>query len=336
MRYVGIDVHQRMSSVCVLDDRGNTEREMVIKGHWGKAVGALQDVPRPFVVCFEASSAYGVIHEACARVAEQVVVAHPGQMRLIFRSKRKNDRVDAFKLAFLLRLGQVPPVYVPGAGVRQWRRLITFRHHLINERTRTKNRLRALLRGLGIEVPSRLWNRRGLAWLGEQELAAPTALERDLLLDELAHQQVRIRRVETHLGAIAAAHPGVALLKTIPGVGVRTAEAVVAWIDQPQRFANSNTIASYFGLVPSQDASAGINRLGHITKQGPAPVRKLLVEAAWQAVRRSPGLRALFLRIQQDDPGKRNKIAIVAVAHHLVRVMLAMLKTGQGYQPQAA
>jgi transposase len=93
-------------------------------------------------------------------------------------------------------------------------------------------------------------------------------------------------------------------------------------------------VGSYFGLVPLQDASADKNRLGHITKQGPATVRRLVTEAAWQGIRRSPEVRAFFERVQRDDP-QRKKIAIVATAHYLVRVMLAMLRDGRGWQQAA-
>ena len=339
MHYVGIDVHQRMSAVCILNENGKTDKSFTVKGPWPRVFQALESVPKPFAVCFEASNGYGYLHEGFSRMAERVVVAHPGQLRLIFRSKRKNDRVDAEKLAKLLYLDEVPPVYVPSAEVRAWRRLITFRSKRVAERTRVKNRLRGLLRRNGIELPAglrSLWSKAGLQWLHDLELEQQgLALERDLLLDDLADSQARIRRVEAHLNAQAKAHPGVTLLMTIPGVGPRTAEAMVAWIDDVRRFARTKQVGSYFGLVPSQDASAGMNRLGHITKQGPGLVRMLLCEAAWQAIRRAPAVRAFYERLQRGDPNRR-KIALVATSHYLARVMAAMLRNQKPWQPKAA
>ena len=69
-------------------------------------------------------------------------------------------------------------------------------------------------------------------------------------------------RVETELGRTGAGHPGVQLLMTIPGIGIQTAEAVMAYIDNPQRFHRVKAVGRYFGIVPSQDASAQSNRLG--------------------------------------------------------------------------
>lgn len=337
MLYVGLDTHHRMSAVSILNEFGKKEKTSIIKGHISKTIQALEELPRPFAVCYEASNGYGYLHDRLSRIADRVVVAHPGQLRLIFRSKRKNDRVDAEKLATLLFLDQVPSVYVPGLLIREWRDMITFRCNLIKNRTSTKNRLRALLRTHAMEAPKGLWFKKGLSWLEEQtwpsELAA---LRCGLLMEELTHHNHRLKRVEKHLWGIARKHPGIVLLRTIPGVGIRTAEAVVAWIDQPARFTKNKSIGSYFGLVPCQDTSAGKERLGHITQQGPALVRGLLAEASWQAIRRSPEIRAYFERIQRNDPRKRKKIALIATAHYLSRIMLALLRTGQGWNPKCA
>ena len=78
----------------------------------------------------------------------------------------------------------------------------------------------------------------------------------------------------------------------------------------------------------------GKNRLGHITRQGPPTVRKLLVEAAWQGIRRSPIIRAYFERMQHGDP-ERRKIATVATAHYMLRAMYTMLLRGEGWRSAA-
>jgi transposase len=334
-----LDVHQKQSTFCVLDRHGKQVRTQTVKGTWPRVLAALEQVPTPFAVCFEASCGYGPLAERLGKVAQRVVVAHPGQVRLIFRSKRKHDRVDAAKLAKLLFLGEVPAVHVPNVDVRAWRALIEHRQRLVQTRVRLKNQLRALLRGLGVLPPTSgakwLWTRAGRAWLAAVDLpTAADALRRDQALEDLAHATTQIRRAERGLKAIADTHPGVAVLRTIPGVGPRTAEAVVAYLDGPQRFARSKQVGCYFGLVPCQDASADKNRLGHITRQGPATVRKLLTEAAWQGVRRSPTIRAFFERLRRDDPG-RQKIALVATAHYLVRVMYALLRKNESWREAA-
>ncbi len=114
--------------------------------------------------------------------------------------------------------------------------------------------------------------------------------------------------MEDHLKKVADQHPQVGLLMTIPGVGIRTAEAFAAYVDDIGRFGRIKQVGTYFGLVPRQDATGNVNRLGHITKDGPATVRKMLTEAAWQGIRHSPTLGGLIQRVGHDDP-QRRKIA---------------------------
>jgi transposase len=209
---------------------------------------------------------------------------------------------------------------------------------VIAKRTRAKNTVRALLRSAGITPPKHpgLWTKKGLAWLRQLEL--PTAsqrLRRDLLLEEIETLVRQVRRIEQQLNHQAQQTSAVTRLRSIPGVGLRTAEAVAAFIDDPHGFRNAKAVGRYFALVPCQDQSGDRNRLGHITREGAPVVRQLVAEAAWQAQRRSPTVRAYFERAQRGDP-QRKKIALVATAHYLVRVMWAMLKRGTLWEEDPA
>ena len=337
MFHVGLDIHSTKISICALDEKGQVVHRSQVRGI-EEMLRTLKGLPDRFEVCYEASCGYGHYHDLLSPLAARVLVAHPGHLRLIFRSKDKNDRNDAERLAKLLYLGATPTVHVPPAEVRAWRELINCRGQLVAKRTRAKNALRSLLRSAGVTPPKKpgLWTKAGLAWLRQLEL--PTAsqrLRRDLLLSEVEAFCGQVRRVEQELNRQARRSPAVALLRTIPGVGPRTAEAVAAFIDDPKRFRDAKAVGRYFGLVPGQDQSGDRNRLGHITREGAPVVRQLLAEAAWQTIRRSPAVKAFFERVQRDDP-RRQKIALVATAHYLVRVMWAMLRRGTPWQEHEA
>jgi transposase len=331
MLYVGVDVHWKKSSVCILNDQGRQIKAQQVTGGWNRMLEALAAIPEPFNLCFEASLGYGHLYEQITKNpnARRVLVGHPGHMRLIYKSRKKHDRIDASKIAKLLYLDAVPQVYVPSQDVRSWRGLIEWRVKLLHKRVATKNQLRALFKNAGLCTPKALWTKKGIAWMQAQNFPTPFDLvRRDMLLEELSEHNRRIKQVEAALNQEARKHPAVALLRTIPGVGPRTAEAVVAYIDNPARFHNVKDAGVYFGLIPCQDASADKNRLGHITREGPASVRKLLTEAAWQGVNRSSAIRAHYQHIFKDDPKKR-KIALVATARWLSVIMLSMLKSGE-------
>ena len=115
---------------------------------------------------------------------------------------------------------------------------------------------------------------------------------------------------------------------SIPGVGPRTAEAVLAYTDDVRRFANYKRYCSYFGMTPKLDESGSTRRLGHISKHGPSVVRWLICESSWKVIRGSKGLRAFYERVRAGSD-KRKKIAIVAVGRKLLSIMRAMLLTGE-------
>jgi transposase len=127
---------------------------------------------------------------------------------------------------------------VPAPDVRTWRELINCRGQVIAKRTRAKNAPRALLRGAGVVPPRHpdLWAKAGLAWLRRLDLPTVSQqLRPDLLLEEVEALNRQLRRIEQQLGRRARQLPAVARLRSIPGVGIRTAEAVAAFVDDPDR-----------------------------------------------------------------------------------------------------
>jgi transposase len=295
MRYIGLDVHYGSSTYCILEENGREVTCETIRGHWPKLLERLRTVEGPWTICFEATCGYGYLYRELSGMAK------------------------------LLYLDEVPEAYVPGQDVQSWRELIEHRRRMVDRQTTCKNAIRSLLRSHGKIATKGLWTKKGLEWLKQEEMPTPAAcLKRDLLLDELTDAKRRVRTITKALNEIGGSHPAVILLRTIPGVGIRTAETIAAYIDKAKRFAHSSQVGAYFGLVPCQDASAGVNRLGHITRQGPSTARKYLVEAAWQGVYRSPTIRAYFERVLHGRP-ERRKIALVATAHYLLRCMHAIL-----------
>jgi transposase len=332
MLYVGLDVHSRQSSLCILNSAGGTVNEIQLKGPQSGVVDRLRQLDEPFSICYEASCGYGHLYEALRPLAHHVAVAHPAKLRLIYKSKRKNDRVDAQKLAKLLLLDMVPQVHVPHVDVRAWRSLIILRQRVMAQMVRAKNQIRAVLRENDIACPKWLWSKKKLVWLDSLQLHQVAKLRLDLAVEEFKSLNQKVKRLEAELQRYADRHPAVMLLMTIPGVGIRTAETFVAWVDDVARFRRTRQLGAYFGLVPCQDASADRNRLGHITKDGPPVMRKLICEATWTAVKRCPSFKRYFERTMADKP-ERKKIAIVAAAHRMIRVMGAMMRSGTTYDP---
>src|SRR4051812_40044468 len=187
MLHVGLDIHTTRITICVLDGTGQVVRRAQARTI-EEMLATLKGLPDRFEVCYEAGCGYGHYHDVLRPLAARVLVAHPGRLRLIFRSENKNDRNDAERLAKLLYLGETPTVHVPSADVRAWRELVNCRGRVVAKRKRAKTAAGALLGGAGVAPPRKpgLRTKAGLEWLRELEL--PTAsqrLRRDLLLEEI-------------------------------------------------------------------------------------------------------------------------------------------------------
>src|SRR5262245_17638486 len=217
---VGMDVHQNFTVFCLFDPAASREdayrtvtRPTTVEG--------LESVLRPLGgqcrVAFEVGTQAHWIASIVRPLAQEVQVANPSRMPWLFRDGRKNDRLDARKLVTLLFLNQLPTVHLPQADVAAWRSLVNHRRSLMKRRTILKNQIRSVLRTFGLRCPHKsCWTRLGRSWLAEQTFDAVRnvivrGLEQDL--DALTE---RIEQMETQLDAIAAKHPAVALLQTIP------------------------------------------------------------------------------------------------------------------------
>jgi transposase len=258
--------------------------------------------------------------------------------------KQKDDRRDALKAARLSAVNQLREVYVPQIEVRQWRALITYRQQLVRRRTKIKNHIRDLLlrEGQLLGRGSSCWSQEGLQKLAEQARSfsecGPAELwrgELDAELEQLKELQRQVATVTAQLDKIGAADARVRLLRTIPGVGPRLAEAIVALLDQPQRFRKASQVSGYIGMVPKAFDSGETERRGHITRQGSQLVRSLLVEVAWAGLRHNAWVRQTFQRLSGGKKA-RKKIAIVAVGRKLLVKCWAMLRDQRAWdwQPQ--
>lgn len=336
MIFVGMDIHDKSTTVCFFDP----EAAPVAQHRYATCPTTAKDLTallRPFggdcQIAYEVGTQAQWVAGILRPLAEEVQVANPGQIRWLYRSGRKNDRLDAKKLATLLYLGQLPTVHLPSADVSAWRALINHRRTLVNRRTMVKNQIRAILRAFAARCPYRsCWSVRGVLWLRSQTFDAARDLMRDTLLAEMDFITGQLRHVERQLDAIARTQSNVALIRTIPGIGPRTAEAIVAFADQVGRFKHRKAFACYFGMTPTQDASGGRDHHGHISKQGPSVVRWVLTEAAHQTVRRCRALKDFYRRVHQGRKD-RSKRAIVATGRKILTLAFAMMRDQTVFDP---
>ena len=272
------------------------------------------------------------------------------------------DQTSSEWLAHLLRGGMIKPSYVPEKRLRELRELTRLRVKYVQNRTAFKNRCQKVLNRVNIRLRSKLsdvFGKAGMEILNglmsgktvedilehteskrlksrcdEIKTVAKGALsENDIfelkkLTETINHLNEQIHDLEARIETLANKED-VEIVSSVPGVGARSAAAILAEIGDAKRFSNGKQIASWTGLAPSLHQSAGACILGSITKQGSKYLRWNMVEVAHAAVRvRDSRFRALFLRVMAK---KGKKTAYVAVARKMLTVIWHLLVNGEKY-----
>lgn len=254
--------------------------------------------------------------------------------------KRKTDKDDALKLARMAAMGELKAVHLPSPAHREFRSLVKYRKTLDHRVNKMKNTIRAWFVNHGIEIDKgdKAWHtgreridafRKPLAECGADELWRG---ELDLELTQLDALNEQLNSVVKRLEAIGQSDPRIQRIMTIPGVGPRTAEILVACIDDPHRFQNGRQVSAYFGLVPRQYQSGQTDRNGRITKRGNPLARTILVECAWVSLRYNPWAKAVYERISGKQKTRKKKAA-VAMARKLAVLAWALLRDEKDWNP---
>jgi len=338
-KYIGFDIDSKKTVACVVE-KGKKDRYKTIRtdiSQMKKFLVNQRQKDDKLHLTFEISGEAGYRYDELGDFVEDITVSNPSKMTWIYRTAKKNDRIDARKQAILLSIGEVPKVHIPSQEIRQWRVTILHRRKIVSKITSVKNRIRAVLKSNGFvraAIRGSWWKISNKAWMRSLvQVVVNTSSELwrmnlSDLLDELDLLEAQLRRVTKYLDSYLDKHPGGKLLMSIPGVGPRTTEAVLAYTDDIRRFSRGKHYCSYFGMTPKLDESGSLRRLGHISKHGPSVVRWLIVESGWRIIRKSRAFCSFYERVMCGQKNRR-KIAIVAVARKLLSIMRAMQITGE-------
>jgi transposase len=335
MEYGAIDLHKKESQVrilaedgAVIDRRIPTTRDRLTALFWGRPRGR---------ILIEASTESEWVAQHLETLGHEVVVADPNYGLMYgHRSRRvKTDRRDAAALAEACRHGIYRPAHRRSARQRtvQWQ--LNIRHELVAARTRAISMVRAITRAGGYRIAG------GATETFLSRVAAlnlPATIDDSLspirnvieVLDE------ELARADAHFETLMADDPVVSRLTTCPSIGAITAAAFVAALDDVGRFAGRRgaaQVTSYLGLVPREYSSGEQQQRGRVMRSAHPYVQALLVQAAWRVWRSSdPRVTALRTWARAIEHRRGKKIAIVALARRLARILYAIWRDGVDYQ----
>ena len=332
MKTISLDVHSEWSQMAVVTEDGEISLEMKVQTQGEELRRVVGGVPGPKRVVFEEGPMSALIKDALEGVADEIISCDPGHNALIARAEDSNDERDTRRLALLSRMGALHPVYVPAEPYRTLRSLVHYDYCLVQSITNVKNRIKGLYRRNGVrckgtsayraaarqEMLERLPNA-GLRWQME-------SLYRQL--DTLHTERVGNRRI---LANQARKIDVIKRLPSIPGISIRTAWVLVAWIVDPLRFKSRNTLSSYAGLGLGQGwTNWKPTGRARASKRGQRELKRMLFMAARAALQ---GDNALTRRYEaRRAAGWDDRKAIRDVARTLLFIVRAVWITGKEYQ----
>lgn len=332
--WCGIDLHARTMYLCILDSEGEILVHRNLKARPEAFLEAVAPYREGLVVAVECIYTWYWLADLCAREGIDFVLGHALYMKAIHGGKAKNDRIDALKIATLLRGGMLPQAYAYPAGMRATRDLLRRRLHLVRKRGQLLAHIQMTaqqynLPPLGKRIASPA-NREGVA-LHFPDRAVRRSVELDLAL--LERYDEALRTLELDVVRQAKRHDAQAfqLLRSVPGVGKVLALTILYEIHDIQRFDRVQQFASYARLVKCAAESAGKKKGTSGAKMGNVHLKWAFSEAAVMFVRHSAeGKKALARLEKRFGKGK----ALSVLAHKLGRAVYFMLRRGKAFDRQ--
>jgi len=341
MKYVGVDLHKKTISLCVMV-KADGQRRVVCRKRFGctqpEAIRRFFEDLGRFQVVVEATSSYEWFLLLVEDVADRCVLAHPKKLRVIAESKNKSDKVDAQVLAEFLLLDMLPEAWRPTPRVREHRVLVRHRRWLDGRITAVKCKLRHKLAHYNADIAG-LFTQRGTEYLAQTAMSPADRFEVRQLQAELDLFLTQLQQTDKQLREFAKRAPLVerearAVLDTIPQVGPVTIDAVLSELGDWRRFRSAKKVVAYAGLDPGRRESNGKVKELSISKAGSRILRWALIQAAWRLANTSPRWQRVFETLRQNTGSKKK--AIVGVARRLLCVMFALLRDGKRYDFAAA
>ena len=333
---IGLDLGDRSSWYCVLDERGEVVGEQKLSTT-PKALRALFGAMPRSRVALETGMHSPWVSRLVSELGHETIVAHARNVRLIGESRRKDDRLDARTLARLARIDPqlLSPVKHRSRQAQADLMVIRARASLVRARTALVNAARGLTKSYGERL--RGCNPRNLDLEKAQALSPELQTALGPLLQALESISERIAEYNRQIETIAQqSYPQTALLKQVKGVGTLIALTYLLTLEDPHRFHNSRDAGCYAGLQPGRRNSGQSEPQMHISKEGDPYLRTLLVQGAQHILGPfgvDSDLRRWGLKLAERGGKNGKKRAIIATARKLAVLLHRLWVSGEVYEP---
>jgi len=338
--FAGIDLHKRTWHVTMTDEGGGTIYRGSMPADPHNLLKLFERYRGQRITAGYEAGYFGYwLHDMLEEAGISCVVIPPSLIPGAYGNRVKTDARDSAKLAELLVTKKNVKVVVPSPDERHHRQVIRTRRQLIRKRIQAQHQIRAFLMMYGIVLPPAMtaWTKAFVMHLHRMKLKNPYLHEsfQNLLMayddaDRLVVKQTGLLR---KLAKEDKYRDRVAILTSIPGIGVISAMEMLLELQDVGRFSRADQLAAYVGLTPSQYSSGAHIRMGHITGIGKASLRTMLIEAAWVLVRKDEEWSRKYAGLRYRTGSKR---AIVAIARRLLLMSRRLLLDNRTFESRSA
>lgn len=319
-RYIGIDLHKNMFSVCFLTDSGVrfTEYKM---DQLADFISVLESSDQ---VAFEATGNSHYFSEQLRPYVSEIAIVNPRQFRVISDSVKKTDKTDAEQIALFLSKGMLPTVRKQDEHIIQIKSLVHTRDRLVKLRTSLKNKIHNILNAHGIVIKREsLSSKKGLAKVLSYDVPDIARLELDVIVSQILHLNEGISRLDKEIEERGKQLKGFENITSIKGIGAKSGTILLSVIGNIDDFPSRKHLDSYFGMVPRISISNERVHYGKITKHGNKLGRTSLVQCTLIAIRYSDYLNDYYQRLKvKKGSGK----AIIATSRKMLGIIYDTLK----------
>ncbi len=327
MMIIGCDFHPRFQQIAFVDRETGEYGERRLN-HPEEAEQFYRSlVGRPVRIGVEATGNFRWFRHLMEELGHEFLLGDATAIRAACPRRQKTDKRDARHILNLLVEDRFPVIWQPSAENDEMRQLLLHRCRLVRMRTRVQNQLDSVAKNEGL-LSSRVWSAKRRSQIEALPLPGWYGHRRADLLGLLEELNKRIKPLDEAVCKAAEGNPEACLLMTHPGVGPIVSLAYVLTIGDWKRFPRGKQVGSYLGLIPTEESSGNMRRLGQVSKQGSVLVRWLLVEAAVHAQRHDPSWHRQYVRLSMN---KHHGVAKVAIAHKLAVRLYWMLRSGDDY-----
>lgn len=335
-KWIGVDIHKKQFTVCILTENA----EPILRSYERESEGMrefLKEIDKETVIGVESTTWTWDFARKVKDYVQDVVVFNTLDLKALMNKMKKTDKIDAERIAVILRRfdkRELSCSHIKNELTAEIKGLLKVRENLVNQKTKMKNEIIAMLDYWGVGKPDKklfgIFDR-DIEWIGKQNI--PERIREAIIgmVAIIANFENHIAILNESIKELSMKIEGYSeLIDRISGIGTISAAYLTSKIEDIGRFDDPKKLVSYLGLAPRVHESDGRGYNGNITKRTDKGLIRVLVQAAWASVRYNPLMKEFYERIKSRR-GKQK--AIIAVTRKLVVTAYYVLKTDVATRP---